>query len=243
MAVGVIDDHQPFLEGGQLVSKPAGGVERERIAIEYQLVLAADQIAIDRRHARAADALAQHRLARRGLVHVVGGGVQREQQFGARRAGGLDRAGQPNVLADRQAERRLAERKHARRLACSEIALFIEHLAVRQPLLVIGDLDAAAAQQRSRVVAQRATHLGMPHDRRQGQPRRQRRQFARTGAMKVGTQEQILRRIARQRQFRRQQQIGAQRVRLVGRGKNARGVAGEIADRAIELRDGYLQRH
>ena len=85
-------------------------VEHERVAVEDELVLAADERAEGDRAEVVAGALGEHPLALEALAGVVGrgGDVDDQRRAGARLVGG-GRAGLPDVLADRQAELVLAE--------------------------------------------------------------------------------------------------------------------------------------
>ncbi|MGY4313900.1 hypothetical protein ACVWW1_003203 [Bradyrhizobium sp. JR3.5] len=69
------------------------------------------------------------------------------------------------------------------------------------------------------------------------------RQFLDRGAasrLERRLQHQILRRIAGDEQFREHDEIGPVGFRLVARGACLRGVAGDVTDRRIELREGDL---
>ena len=57
----------------------AATVEDEGFAIEYQFILAADQIGVDDRHTGCRDAFAQNFVAARLFVEMEGRGIQRQQ--------------------------------------------------------------------------------------------------------------------------------------------------------------------
>jgi hypothetical protein len=63
------------------------GIEGKGVAVENQLILAADQVAVNGRHARRLDAISQHLHPLAGLVEMAGRGVEDEQQFGSGLAG------------------------------------------------------------------------------------------------------------------------------------------------------------
>ena len=107
-----VDDEQRLLEAGRAGDHLALVVEHERVAVEDQLVLAADRVA-ERDEARVvARARDEHLLALAVLADVErrGGDVGDELRAGEREVG-RGRAGLPDVLADRrpdEASRRAA---------------------------------------------------------------------------------------------------------------------------------------
>ena len=54
-------------------------------------------------------------------------------------------------------------------------------------------------------------------------------------AVKIIAQQQVFRRITAQREFGRHQQVRGLRARALGKIQYARGIAGKIADRAVDL--------
>jgi len=104
--------------------------------------------------------------------------------------------------------------------------------------LVRGRLDPTGLEQRGRV-EQRPT-LPMRVAEQHGQ-RRLAGDLCDTrlaGIKKVLAQQQVLGRVASQRQFRREQKVGALRGGLARGGEDAVGVAGEVADRRVDLGKG-----
>ena len=79
------------------------------------------------------------------------GGVEDQRRAGQRLVGGR-RAGRPDVLADRQAEPRVAELEHRAALADLEVALLVEHAVVRQHRLAVDGLQLALGEHGERVV-------------------------------------------------------------------------------------------
>ena len=67
--------------------------------------------------------------------------------------------------------------------------------------------------------------------------------LARTGGVKISTQQQILGRIAAQGKFGGQHQVGAEHLGATGKIEDAGGIAGEVADRGIDLGNGDFQGH
>ncbi len=88
LRVAVLDGHYPqrFLEQRQLMHELALAAERERCAVEDELVLAADHVDIDQRHAVLGDAFAHHVVTRMLLAHMIGRGIEHQQHLGAGRA-------------------------------------------------------------------------------------------------------------------------------------------------------------
>ncbi|EGQ61324.1 hypothetical protein GGI1_05915, partial [Acidithiobacillus sp. GGI-221] len=78
----------------------------------------------------------------------------------------------------------------------------------------------------------------MAHQHGQGRCRRETLHGGIAVLQEVATQEQIFGRVTTERQLRRQQQIGASRLRLGGGGQQTIGVARHIADPAVDLRQG-----
>ena len=102
-------------EGRQLRAEAAIGVERERAAVERELVLTADHVEIDERQPALDDARDSDGLANGELVALVRRGVGHEQNFAPGFEDAFDRVGTPDVLADRNADPRAAEDDWPRR--------------------------------------------------------------------------------------------------------------------------------
>ena len=124
------------------------GVERQRAAVEDQLVLAADLVHVHERRVGVGGARRQHLLAVRGLAAVVRRAVDVDGQLGA--AVGLhgERAvGAPDVLADADADLDAADRRRARGVglvARREVAGLVEDGVVGQQPLAVRAEDLAA---------------------------------------------------------------------------------------------------
>ena len=133
-------------------------VHDDRVAVEDQLVLAADLVGVGQRGARLpGPALAQLQPVV-VLALLVGRGVGHHQQPGP--GPGADRhraAVLPQVLADGDGHvHRLAARggqpEHRHRVAGHEVAELVEHAVVGQVVLGRGDRHLAAVQQRRGVL-------------------------------------------------------------------------------------------
>src|SRR5262249_38680580 len=198
------------------------------------------------------------------LAHVIRRGVQHQQHLGAgfpRRARRLRLPGigadvdpeldlgvvwtdgerperAPGVLADVQPEADLADLEDAGAIAGLEITLLVEHGVVRQSLLVIGRRDPSVTHNGSRVVPIALVEMRMPdHERDPGNLPRHALQGGRALAIEAVSQEQVLGRVAAQRELRGYQQVGARGARFCAVFEDLGGVAGEITDDAIDLRD------
>ena len=120
-------------------------VDHQRGPVEDELVLPADQVDVDDRAAGLARPLGQHQLAPAHLARVVGRAVDVDDELGAGPPSGGDRAvGHPRVLADGQGDPHAADAEQLGRPGAGrEVALLVEDLVVRQPLLAIGADDPA----------------------------------------------------------------------------------------------------
>ena len=211
-------------------------VEQQRVPVEDQLVLAADEVGERDRGQVVARALDQHPLAVAALARVVRRSRGIEDQRGAgQRLVRRRRAGRPDVLADRQPEARVAELEHGAALADLEVALLVEHAVVGEHGLAVDGLQLALGQHRERVVDvvgalreadQRDDPLGL--DRELGHRLGGRLQ-------EVLLQQQVLGRIAGDRQLGEQHQLGARVARLGDALGDLGDVALEVADTAVDL--------
>ena len=210
---------------------PAGGVEHERASVEHQFVLATDQVDVGHRQRRLGLAGAQRRLALALLAGVERRGVEVDQQPRTGRGARGGDARVPGVLADAQADRNPADLDHARRIAGTEVALLVEHRVVGQLVLAVGGDHASAAQQRRGVVEGTGVRLGVADHHVDthhlaGEPGE--RLLA--AADEPGAQQQVLGRVAGQRQLREDHRIGALFARPAARHGDLRDIAVEGTD-------------
>jgi hypothetical protein len=244
LAVDDVDHRQRFLELRQLAAERSLRVENEGAAVEDQFVLAAGQVGVDHRQAGAGDTLAKDLGTPLAFADVIGRSVEDQQNLGAGLAGKIGGAGFPDVGADIDAAAHALERQHARAFAGIEIAFFVEHLVARQTLLVVGgDARTIADQCRGVVAALAAPFRMSDEDGDSFELGGQGVELGRAGGTEILAQQEVFRRVAAERQFRRQQQIGALRPGAFGKVEDARRVAGEIADRGVDLGNGNLERH
>ena len=218
-------------------------VEDRAGAVEDQLVLAADQRAERKRGEVVAGALLEHRLALGGLAGLVRGGGEVDDDLGARQRLVDERpVGDPVVLADRQPDRDAVDLDDRRLDAGLEVADLVEDAVVGQAHLAVDALDVAVGQDGERVVDvvvalgeadQRDDAVGILGQPVDGGAR---------VAQEVLLEQQVLRRVAGDRQLGERDELCAG---LLGAGDAVadRGfVAGEIADGGVELAQGEAQR-
>ena len=173
---------------------------------------------------------------------MIGRRVEHQENLGpgvARQIGG---AGFPDVGADVDAAAHALDRHDARRITRLEVALFVEHLVVGQALLVVSRDAHAVADQRGGVVAVAVARDRMPDKERDpGELCGQRVEFALAGLVEIFPEQQVFRRIAAEREFRRQNEVGALRLGALGNVEDTCGVAGEITDGGVYLGDCDLE--
>ena len=171
-----------LLERRQLRSEREIAVERERRAVEHQLVLAADLVEIDQRQAAFGDPRHRHRQPHVVLVAGIGRAVRHQNDLGAGLGQRLDHVlvvlglFQPDVLADRHADPHAAHGDGARGRSARKQPLLVEHAVVRQVAL-----EAQARRCGRRRAARRHCRACRPRPRacRPASPARHRRSRAR----------------------------------------------------------------
>ena len=147
-------------------SSVAGVVDDERVAVEDELVLAADERAERERGDVLAGALDDHRLALEALAGVVGrGGEVDDQRRAGERLVRARRPGLPDVLADRDADAVPRRARSGRPRAGLEVALLVEDAVVGQVHLAVDRRDAPVREHGGGVVDVGAA-LGEADDRR-----------------------------------------------------------------------------
>ena len=150
-----------FLEGRRAMHDAPVRVHGKAAAVEDELVLAADEVQV-RRTARPCLPRARReiRLALRLLALLERRGIEREHEIARRRARApRGDVGVPDVLADDRRDPH-AVRARPRRTPSPglEVALLVEHLVVRQPLLAVVR-DAPPVAEPGRGVEDRAVRV------------------------------------------------------------------------------------
>ena len=121
------------------------------MAVEDQLVLAADEVAEGEEGGVVARPRDEHLLAVLGLADVVRRRRDVHEQLRAgEREVGRGRAGLPDVLADRRPDQRLPEPQQDELAARGEVAVLVEDAVVRQVALAVDRAHLAARCRRRR---------------------------------------------------------------------------------------------
>ena len=184
----------------------------------------------------------EHLLALRVLADVEGRGGEVDEHVRARpRAldGGWARL--PQVLAHCQAERRSPELEQADLGARLEVALLVEHAVVRQQPLAVDVGHAAVRADEARVVE--AAVLGVRRTDERDDARGRLRHLTcrlRSRTDERGAEQEVLRRIAGDRELREHNEVGAGDARLSDPRDDAVTVAVEVADGRVDLSQGDL---
>ncbi len=225
---------------GHLDHDLAVGMHNEGGAVEHELVLAADAVQEHQRQAGAGRPRPRQPLARLVLVELIRAGVRHDEQLGAELGEmGADRL-QPHVLAHRQAKLDPAPLDRARQGPRREDALFVEG-AVIWEFVLEGAADdlAAIGQQHGVEVLAVLVGDGADQQRRAGLDRR-RDQV--NGAFmnaphELGLEHQVFGRVADQLQLRTDEEIRTFRRRLAPHREHRLGIALEVADALVHLRE------
>ena len=232
-----------LVPGGHLLRERAGRIDDEGRAVEDQLVLAADAIHIDDREPGLARPRVDLRAAQAVLSRVIRRAVRDQQHLRAGRLRARGGLGEPDVLADDDAEADAIDVEHARVAARLEVPLLVEHRVVWQVVLAVNLRNAAVADDGDGVVAARARALGKAHQHGAARHRGgERREFARARVDERRAQQQVFRGIAAQRELGRDDQRRTGTLRFRDRRQDAARVGGEVADPLIELRNSELHR-
>ena len=220
------------------------GVERERRAIEHQFILPADLVEIDQRQAAFGDTGDGDRQPQIVLVARVGRTVRHHQDFRAGLGEAFDdvfvflRLLEPDVFADGNADPDAADGHRTRGGTAREQPLLVEHAVIRQVRLEAKGGDAALIEQRAGVIELAVLDPGRADQHRGAAALGFARQFfdgGAAGGLEGGLQHQIFRRVPGDEQFRQHHEIGAVGLGLVTRRARLGGVAGDVADRRVQL--------
>jgi hypothetical protein len=234
-----VDDEQVLLEARCARQDLSGVVEYDRVPVEDELVLPADEVAEREVRARVARARDEHLLSILGLSDVEWGGreVHEELRSGKREVGS-GRAGLPDVLADGGADVRVAEPEQDEVAPFREVAVFVEDAVVRQVLLPIDGADSAicADDTRIREVAIEPRHAHESHD--IAGLVRDLDEGAACGSDEAWAKEEVLGRVAGDRQLWKDDEIRTGATRLPEEGEDLPAVPVEIADDRVQLRQG-----
>ena len=251
-----VDDHQVFVELRSAGQQGAVRGDHHRVAVEHQLVLAADHV--DVRHGRARlDGPALHqRQPHVVLVQLVGGRVDVHDQADVGPPGDRERPARlPDVLAHGERHVHPADADHPQGVAGDEVPVLVEDAVVGQVVLVVGDHDPAAVQQRERVAGaaaglrvgaepRRAVRVEVADRDRDvaeaagGEVRGEAFEGVAGGRDERLAEDQILHRVAGEHHFRERHQVRARVGGAAGPLVHQCGVAREIANRRVDLGQG-----
>jgi hypothetical protein len=239
-----LDELQRLDEERRAIHQFALAAHGHGAAVEDQLVLAAGDVHVDDRQAGLGIALAQHRLAPGELARVVGRAVDRQQHLRPRGGRAARRLGTPEVLADGDAELDALHLHHAGLRARLEVALLVEHAVVRQGLLAVDDGRAVRPQQDGAVVDGVAVVLGIAdEDGHAVQALAEALERLGDVAREAAVEQQVLGRIAAQRELREHDEVRAQGVvRAPAELQHVRDVGLDVADDGVGLGDGDSRR-
>jgi hypothetical protein len=231
-----VDDEQRFFEAGRAREHLALVVEHDRMTVEDELVLAADEVAEGEVGRVVASARDEHLLAVLRLADVVGRRRQVDEQLRAReREVRRGRARLPDVLADRRPYQHLAELEQEQLPAGGEVPVLVEDAVVGQEALAVERLHLAVRTDRAGV-EEVAVEPGRADER--GDPRAGARDLTQRllgRAHERGPQQQVLGRVAGHRQLGEEDEVGACRARVGQTGENALSVAVQVADDRVDL--------
>ncbi len=241
---GPLGERQRRREPRRLGDQPAIGVERERGAIEHQLVLAADEVEVDQRQAG-------FRHPCHGKLHPVvllagleGRRIDDDQELGTAFLEPLGNVGKPHVLADHGPETDSAtilevEPHRSGNRPRGKHPLLVEHPVIRQLVLRPPPLDHTVGQQEDAIA--RALSGLRPGSAKQdgGRPRRrvrrQRIDQRRRALQQRRLEHQILERVAGERKLGKHDEIRASRTGVGMKPPDQRQIAVEVTDGGIAL--------
>ena len=232
-----VGDDQVLVEHRALGHGLALRAEDQARAVVEHLVLAAHQVHVGDDREVVGRAGAKHAPALAGLARVVGRGRQVEQDLGAAVARlRFDRSvREPDVLADADAERDAIAHEYGVPAARREVAFLVEDAVVGQQMLAVDAGPAAVVQHRGRVEQLRLA-LHSAHDQRHAGRVGDEVAGALHGPLdERGAEQQVLGRVARDRQLGEGQHLHAQRAGAPDGGDDPLEVAVEVADRRVQL--------
>src|SRR5918996_2619259 len=233
-----VDHKQGLLEGGRSRDDHALVVEDDGVAVEDQLVLAADRIAereIRRIVARAGD---EHLLALAVLADVERGCRDVADQLRAgEREVGRRRPRLPDVLADRRSDQRPPVLEQEEVATRREVAILVEDAVVGEEALAVDRLHLAVGADRARVeeIAVEMRRADENDDAASGCSDLAERRLR--GADEARPQQQVLRGVAGDGELGEEDEVCAAAARLAEPLEDPGAVALEIADDRVELRE------
>ena len=232
-----VDQQQRLLEPGCAGHDLARVVEHDRVAVEDELVLSADEVAEREEAGVVASAGDQHLLTLLGFADVERRRREVDEQLrSGKREIGCRRAGLPDVLADRRPDQYVAEAEEEQVAPPREVAMLVENAVVGEIPLPVDAADGAVGQHGAAVV-QVCVEEGDADERRDaGALARDRPQRLSGRSDETGPEQEILGRVARDCELGEDHEVGAGLTGGLGRRHDPLAVSVEVADDGVHLR-------
>src|SRR5262245_47542941 len=235
-----VGDDQVLLEQFAAGDDAPALADDQALAVEDQFVLAAHQIHVCERDGVVFGARGQHPLAVAPFAGVVGRSRDVDDQLRPGERLDLRRTARiPDVFADVHADQRVAVREDRRRPPRVEITVLVEDAVIRKEVFVVDAFQPSVANHGRRIVnVDRPVHEA---DDRNYAGRRgdDSIQSLQVRGDELRFEQEIFRGIAGQREFGNRDYVRPDFTRALDVGDDLGRVAGEIADRGIDLRERY----
>ena len=231
-----VDEQQVLLESLGACDHVALVVDHEGVAVEDELVLAADGVAQCNERSGVARAGAEHLLpfAVAQQMERRGRDVDDQLRAGEREVGG-GRSRLPHVLAHGDADQRFAVLEEIEPVSRREVAELVEDTVVRQEALLHECLHLAGSAHRGSVVevSFEVRRADDGDDAARGSRDLLERALGRTHEARA--EQQVLGRITRDSELGKEHEVGARGSRVVEPLEDQRAVPGEVTDDRVDL--------
>ncbi len=243
--------------GARATSSPSR-VDDERVAVEHELVLAADHVDVGERAAGLARASGAQREPDVVLVALVRRAVDDDEQTGAGGAHLRDRSAVlPEVLADGEGDVDAVDAHDRGARAGDEVAVLVEDAVVGQVVLGVAGDDASAVEDGGGVLRRAARaaeavvgvgdavevadHHDQPTEALGLEPGGEGVERGAARVLERRPQREVLDRVAGEHHLGERDEVGTRRRRLVRPGHDQVRVAREVADGRVDLGEGEPQ--
>ena len=234
-----IEERQVFFEHRGAGDDLAVGRDDHRAAVEHELVLATHRVDVHEPRIGLLRPVATDLESLRALAVVERRPVDVQDHLRMRALVSIERRVRvPGVLADRKAQLRCRQADRAGGGPRDEVPLLVEHAEVRELDLVVALLDLPVSKQTGGVVQAELRPVHEPHQhgaRGSGGRPRQRVERGQVVVDEPRAEDQVLGRIAGDRELREADEISAFTGRASRPVDHARHVAVEIADGRVQL--------